>query len=62
MYLFMVRSVVMQTILLIGADNDFNVTHKTGENNVKDKLRATPKVTRLGLDFSTPVGDNKARW
>lgn len=45
--------------IIDGADNDFNVTHKTGENNVKDKLRATPKVTRLGLDFSTPMGDNK---
>ena len=45
--------------IIKGADDDFNATHKTGANNVKDKLRATPKVTRFGLDFNTPMGDNK---
>ena len=45
--------------IIDGADDDFNATHKTGANNVKDKLRATPKVTRFGLDFNTPMGDNK---
>lgn len=44
--------------IIKGADNDFNRAHLS-ENNVKDKLRATGKVTRLGLDFNTPVGDNK---
>ncbi|WP_171526420.1 DcaP family trimeric outer membrane transporter [Acinetobacter indicus] len=49
-----------------GADNDFNSVHKTatvGTSNdvklAKDKLRATAKTTRLGLDFSSPVGDRK---
>lgn len=45
--------------IIDGADDDFNATHKTGTTNVQDKLRATAKVTRLGLDFNTPVGDNK---
>ena len=45
--------------IIDGADDDFNATQKTGANNVKDKLRATPKVTRFGLDFNTPMGDNK---
>ena len=44
--------------IIEGGDNDFNRAHLS-ENNVKDKLRATGKVTRLGLDFNTPVGDNK---
>ncbi|MCA4797541.1 DcaP family trimeric outer membrane transporter [Acinetobacter towneri] len=41
-----------------GADNDFNSVH-TSKEEASDKLRATAKVTRLGLDFNTPVGDNK---
>lgn len=41
-----------------GADNDFNSVH-TSTGAAKDKLRATPKTTRLGLDFSSPVGDRK---
>ncbi|UIP25880.1 DcaP family trimeric outer membrane transporter [Acinetobacter towneri] len=45
--------------IIKGADDDFNATHKTGTTNVQDKLLATAKVTRLGLDFNTPVGDNK---
>lgn len=41
-----------------GADNDFN-SASTSKEEASDKLRATAKVTRLGLDFNTPVGDNK---
>ena len=44
--------------IIKGADSDFNSTH-TSKDNVSDKLVATSKVTRLGLDFNTPVGDNK---
>ncbi|QER38854.1 DcaP-like protein [Acinetobacter suaedae] len=44
--------------IIEGADEDFNAVSKsTGET--KDKLRATAKTTRLGLDFTTPVGDAK---
>lgn len=44
--------------IIEGADDDFNkVAATTGE--VKDKLRATAKTTRIGLDFSTPAGDSK---
>ncbi len=44
--------------IIEGADDDFNAVSKsTGET--KDKLRATAKTTRLGLDFTTPVGDEK---
>lgn len=44
--------------IIEGADDDFNkVAASTGE--VKDKLRATAKTTRIGLDFSTPAGDSK---
>lgn len=44
--------------IIEGADDDFNAVSKsTGET--KDKLRATAKTTRLGLDFTTPVGDAK---
>ncbi|ENW17180.1 MULTISPECIES: DcaP family trimeric outer membrane transporter [Acinetobacter] len=44
--------------IIEGADDDFNAVSKsTGE--AKDKLRATAKTTRLGLDFTTPVGDAK---
>ena len=44
--------------IIKGADSDFNSTH-TSKDNVSDKLVATSKVTRLGLDFNTPVGDSK---
>ena len=48
-----------------GADNDFNSVNKVGGSGatdpklVNDKLRATAKITRFGLDFDTPVGDDK---
>lgn len=48
--------------IIEGADDDFGNAAKAGGsvNSVNDKLRATAKTTRLGLDFSTPVGaDNK---
>lgn len=41
-----------------GADNDFNSVH-TSKEEASDKLRATAKITRFGLDFDTPVGDDK---
>ncbi|RGD91708.1 DcaP family trimeric outer membrane transporter [Acinetobacter sp. SWAC57] len=45
--------------IIEGADNDFNGVH-TSTGGTKDKLRATAKTTRLGLDFNTNVGaDNK---
>ncbi|MBF4519820.1 DcaP-like protein [Acinetobacter towneri] len=44
--------------IIKGADNDFNSASASKEE-ASDKLRATAKVTRLGLDFNTPVGDNK---
>jgi len=44
--------------IIEGADNDFNSVH-TSEGKTQDKLRATAKTTRLGLDFNTPVGDAK---
>ena len=44
--------------IIEGADNDFNSVH-TSEGKTQDKLRATGKTTRLGLDFNTPVGDAK---
>ncbi|WP_180042425.1 DcaP family trimeric outer membrane transporter [Acinetobacter sp. YH16039] len=44
--------------IIEGADNDFNSVHKS-EGEVEDKLRATGKMSRLGLDFSAPVGDAK---
>ena len=44
--------------IIEGADDDFNkVSSSTGDT--KDKLRATAKTTRIGLDFDTPVGDAK---
>lgn len=45
--------------IIEGADNDFgSVASSTGA--AKDKLRATAKTTRFGLDFTAPVGgDNK---
>ena len=47
--------------IIEGADDDFNAVSKSGASTplVKDKLRATGKTTRLGLDFNTPVGDAK---
>ena len=47
--------------IIEGADDDFNAVSKSGASTalVKDKLRATAKTTRLGLDFNTPVGDAK---
>ncbi|OAL78617.1 DcaP-like protein [Acinetobacter sp. SFB] len=42
--------------IIEGADNDFNSTH-TSTGTTRDKLRATAKTTRIGLDFNTPVGD-----
>ena len=45
--------------IIEGADDDFNKVSSSKED-VKDKLRATAKTTRLGLDFNTNVGgDNK---
>ena len=44
--------------IIEGADDDFNkVSSSLGE--AQDKLRATAKTTRIGLDFDTPVGDAK---
>ena len=47
--------------IIEGADDDFNAVHKSGGATalVNDKLRATAKTTRIGLDFNTPVGDAK---
>ncbi len=45
--------------IIEGADNDFNNVH-TSTGATQDKLRATAKTTRIGLDFTAPVGgDNK---
>ena len=45
--------------IIEGADDDFNKVASSKED-VKDKLRATAKTTRLGFDFNTNVaGDNK---
>ena len=44
--------------IIEGADNDFNAV-STSTGTTKDKLRATAKTTRIGLDFNTPVGDAK---
>ena len=44
--------------IIEGADNDFNAVHTT-KAEAQDKLRATAKMTRLGLDFSTPVESAK---
>ena len=42
--------------IINGADDDFNnVARTTDANTVSDKLRATAKTTRLGLDFKTKV-------
>ncbi|RKG34533.1 DcaP family trimeric outer membrane transporter [Acinetobacter tianfuensis] len=42
--------------IIEGADNDFGGA-ASSTNNVSDKLRATAKTTRIGLDFNTNVGD-----
>ena len=45
--------------IIEGADDDFNKV-SSSDGKTKDKLRATAKNTRLGLDFNTNVGgDNK---
>lgn len=45
--------------IIEGADNDFGSVNSTN-GATKDKLRATAKTTRFGLDFTAPVGaDNK---
>lgn len=45
--------------IIEGADDDFNKV-ASSDGKTKDKLRATAKTTRLGLDFNTNVGgDNK---
>ncbi|MEG6544316.1 DcaP family trimeric outer membrane transporter [Acinetobacter bereziniae] len=44
--------------IIEGADDDFNKVSET-KGEAKDKLRATAKTTRIGLDFNTPVGDEK---
>ena len=44
--------------IIEGADDDFNSVH-TSKGEAEDKLRATAKTTRIGLDFNTPVGDAK---
>jgi len=41
--------------IIEGADDDFNKIAST-DGNTKDKLRATAKTTRFGLDFTAPVG------
>lgn len=45
--------------IIEGHDDDFNKV-SSSDGKTKDKLRATAKTTRLGLDFNTNVaGDNK---
>ena len=44
--------------IIEGGDDDFNKISSTN-GEAKDKLRATAKTTRIGLDFNTPVGDAK---
>lgn len=44
--------------IIEGADDDFNKVNST-DGKTKDKLRATAKTTRIGLDFNTPAGDAK---
>ena len=45
--------------IIEGQDDDFNKV-ASSDGQTKDKLRATAKTTRLGLDFNTNVGgDNK---
>ena len=44
--------------IIEGADDDFNST-ASSDGATKDKLRATAKVTRFGLDFSSPIAGQK---
>ena len=44
--------------IIEGGDDDFNKVN-TSDGLTNDKLRATAKTTRIGLDFDTPVGDAK---
>ena len=44
--------------IIEGGDDDFNKISSTN-GEARDKLRATAKTTRIGLDFNTPVGDAK---
>lgn len=44
--------------IIEGGDDDFNKISSTN-GEAKDKLRATAKTTRIGLDFNTSVGDAK---
>lgn len=44
--------------IIEGADNDFGSVN-TSKGEAEDKLRATAKTTRIGLDFTTPVADAK---
>lgn len=44
--------------IIEGSDGDFNGVASSKEE-AKDKLRATAKTTRIGVDFNTPVGDAK---
>ena len=44
--------------IIEGADDDFNKV-ASSDGKTTDKLRATAKTTRLGLDFSTPVETGK---
>ena len=49
--------------IIEGADDDFNAVNKVGGTGgvatTEDKLRATAKTTRIGLDFNTAVADAK---
>ncbi len=40
--------------IIEGADNDFNSVH-TSKGEANDKLRATAKTSRIGLDFTTNI-------
>lgn len=44
--------------IIEGADDDFN-SAASSDGATKDKLRATAKVTRFGLDFSSPIAGQK---
>ncbi len=44
--------------IIEGADDDFNKV-SSSDGQTKDKLRATAKTTRIGLDFTAPVADAK---
>lgn len=44
--------------IIEGADDDFN-SAASSDGATQDKLRATAKVTRFGLDFSSPIAGQK---